>query len=501
MRYLSLVLSSGILIAVASAATASTLIVNARVIDGTGTPATAAAVRIHNGRIEAVGRLKPRRGEEIVDAKGLILAPGFIDTHSHHNGGLERHPDAAPVLSQGVTTIVAGQDGDSAESIDAFFAGLRAHPVAINVATFIGHGTVRSAVMGEDFKRLAKPEEVVKMQSLVEAGMKAGALGLSSGLEYDPGHYSNTAELVALSQVVSRYGGRYASHIRSEDHEIWQAVDELIEIGRTARVPVLYSHMKLAMVGWWGQHERMLAKLDAARRSGVDLSGDVYPYEYWHADLYVLFPNRDFTSRDSAEKALTLVAPASGLRLSEYPVDPTLVGKTVAEIAAARGTDEVTTLIDLVVKTEQSGKSDGVMGTSMRGDDIDAFMLWPGSNVCSDGAMDSRHPRGVGAFTKVLRDDVRERKLLSWEAAIHKMTAAAAEHAGISGRGIIRKGYAADLVLIDPETVSDRSTIADPTALSVGIERVWVNGVVAYAQGQSTAERPGQPILGAGYRK
>ena len=479
----------------AHSADVSLLIVNARVIDGTGAPASIRAVRIRGSAIEATGNLKPRKGEEVFDAGGLILAPGFIDTHSHHDRRLDEHPDATAVVSQGVTTIVAGQDGSSADSLAAMFQKLREHPVAINVASFVGHGTVRSAVMGQDYKRLATAEEVSRMKALVEEGMKAGALGLSSGLEYDPGHYSDTAELVALAKVASRHGGRYASHIRSEDHDLWQAVDELIEIGRVAHMPVLYSHMKLAMVGWWGQNAKLIGKLDAARRSGVDLSGDIYPYDFWHATLSVMFPNRDFTNRESAARALETVAPADGLRLSWYTPDQTLAGKTIAEIAMARNTDAVTTLIDLVAKAEEPGQSASVMGTSMRGDDIDALLLWPGANICSDGAMDSRHPRGTGAFTRVLRDYVRERKLLTWEAAIHKMTEEAAEHVGITGRGAIRRGLAADLVLIDPATVSDRSTIADPTALSVGIERVWVNGVVVYEKGSATGARSGVPIL------
>ncbi|HZF16227.1 MAG TPA: D-aminoacylase [Steroidobacteraceae bacterium] len=495
MKYLVGLLLLCCLAAAGHSAVASLLIVNARVIDGTGAPAALRSVRIRGSTIEALGNLKARKDEAVFDAGGLILAPGFIDTHSHHDRGLDEHPEATAVVSQGITTIVIGQDGSSADSLAAMFDKLRTHPVAINIASFVGHNTVRSAAMGDDFKRLATPAEIERMRALVETGMKDGALGLSTGLEYDPGHYSNTAEILELAKVASRYGGRYASHIRSEDHDLWQAVDELVEIGRVAHMPVLYSHMKLAMVGWWGQNAKLIEKLEAARRSGVDLSGDVYPYDFWHATLSVMFPKRDFSNRESAARALETVAPADGLRLSWYTPDQSLAGKTVAEIAAARNTDNVTTLIDLVLKAEAPGQSASVMGTSMRGDDIDALVLWPGANICSDGAMDSRHPRGTGTFTRVLRDYVRERKLLTWEAAIHKMTEEAASHVGITGRGVIRRGLAADLVLIDPVTVSDRSSIADPTALSVGIERVWVNGVVVFAQGSPTGARSGVPIL------
>jgi N-acyl-D-amino-acid deacylase len=476
------------------------LIVNARAVDGSGAAARPAAVRIEGERIAAVGALSPRATDTIVDAHGLTLAPGFIDTHSHHDRGLFEQLDAAPAVSQGLTTIVVGQDGSSTLPVADLFARLEATPAALNVASFVGHGDVRQAVMGADFKRPASEREVDSMCALVRQGMQAGALGLSTGLEYDPGLYSTTAEIVALAREAARQGGRYASHIRSEDRALWAALDEAVEIGRATGMPVQVSHMKLAMTDWWGQAARFLGVLDRARAEGVDVTGDVYPYEYWHATLAVLFPNRDFDNREAAETALRHVAPAGGLRLTEFSPEPSLVGKTVAEIAAARGTDPATTLMALVAQSRAPDADEAVMGTSMRADDVAAIIAWPHANICSDGTLQGGHPRGAGAFTRVLRQYVREEKVLTLEEAVRKMTSAAAERMGIVDRGSIRPGAYADLVLFDPATVSDRATVADPRAPSVGIERVWVNGTLVFADGRPTGAHAGHVLRRASSR-
>jgi N-acyl-D-amino-acid deacylase len=479
-------------------APASTLIENARLIDGTGRPGFAASVRISGGKIVAIGRLKRRPGEPVVGGSGLVLAPGFIDTHSHHDRGLDRHPEATAAVSQGITTIVVGQDGSSAPSLGAFFAGLERAPAAVNVASYAGHGTLRSRVMGADFRRAATPAEVGAMAALLAAEMDAGALGLSTGLEYDPGIYSTKEELLALARTAAARGGGYVSHIRSEDRTLWEAVDEAIEIGRVTGMPVQISHIKLAMVDWWGQAPRLLARLDAARAQGVRISADVYPYEYWQSTLTVLFPERDFTDRKAADFALRSLAPAGGLRLSRYLPDPRLEGRTVAEIARLRGTDPAQTLIDLIAAAPEPGTSESVIATSMTLPDIAALVAWPHSNIASDGLLTGGHPRGAGAFTRVLRMFVRERRLLTLEQAVHKMTALSAEHAGIAGRGVIAPGAPADLVLFDPTKVADRATVARPSALSVGIVRVWVNGEPVFANGRATGKRPGRVIRRAG---
>ena len=262
----------------APAPASSTLIVNASIVDGTGSPARAGAVRIDGDRIVEVGDLEPKRGEQVVDAGGHVLAPGFIDVHSHHEDGLFEMRDATPVVSQGITTIVAGQDGSMTYPVRDLFERMQATPVAINVATYVGHGTLRMDAMGkDDYRRHATPEEVEKMRQGVADGMAAGALGLATGLEYDPGIYSATEEVVTLAQEAAKTGGRYISHVRSEDREFWAAIDEIVRIGREAKIPVEVTHMKLAMKDWWGQSARLLGILDKALAEGVNVTGDIYP--------------------------------------------------------------------------------------------------------------------------------------------------------------------------------------------------------------------------------
>jgi N-acyl-D-amino-acid deacylase len=471
------------------------LITHARIVDGTGAPARDGAVRVRGGVIEAVGAVTARPDETVVDAHGLVLAPGFIDTHSHHDAKLDEHPDALVVVSQGVTTIVVGQDGESHRPLASFFDGLRAHPAALNVASYVGHGTLRERVLGKDYKRRATAGEVERMRLLLVEDMAAGGLGLSTGLEYDPGLYSSTDELVALAAEAGRHGGRYISHVRSEDRGLWQAIDEAITIGRDAHLPVQISHMKLAMTPLWGKAPELLARLDAARAQGIDVTADVYPYEYWQSTLAVLFPERNFDSREAAEVALRDIATPDGIRISRFDAEPALVGKTLAEIARERGQDPATTLLALVRASPELGETDSIIGTSMAPADVAALTAWPHANVCSDGQLAGRHPRGAGAFTRVLRLYVREQKLLTLEEAVRKMTGLAAAHMGFTDRGLIRPGLAADLVLFDPVTVSDRSTIEEPLRPSEGIARVWVNGTAVYEAGHPTGARPGRPIL------
>jgi N-acyl-D-amino-acid deacylase len=487
------ILASGVLSCTEPKAT-STLIVNASIVDGTGSPAHTGAVRIDGDRIVELGEVEPKRGERVIDAHGLTLAPGFIDAHSHHDDGLFEMRAAAPVVSQGVTTIVVGQDGSMTYPVKELFERMQATPAAINVATFVGHGNVRSEVMGKDFKRHATPEEIARMRSLVAEGMEAGGLGLATGLEYDPGIYSTSEEVIDLAKEAKRFGGRYISHIRSEDRYFWEALDEIVRIGREADIPVQVTHMKLAMIDSWGQSARFLGILDRARAEGIDVTGDIYPYEYWHSDLTVLFPKRDFTNRESAQFALDHVSPPDGIILSRYSPEPGLVGLSLAEIAKQKGMDPAATLMDLIARSSDEGADQAIMGKGMTPEDIAALIVWPYAGICSDGSLDSLHPRGLGAFTKVLRVYVREQKLFALEEAIRKMTSLNAANVGIADRGLIRPGAFADLVLFDPATVADRSTFEVPKALSVGIEKVWVNGVAVWDGGKATGAYPGKGI-------
>ena len=485
----------------ATSSPAGFLITNAVVIDGSGAPARRAAVRVQGDRIAAIGNLQPRSGEATIDAGGLTLAPGFIDTHSHADDGLFDHPDALAVVSQGITTIIGGQDGGSPIPLADYFRRLEQSPAAINVGMYVGHGSVRDSVMGADFKRPATASEVDRMKTIVANEMRSGAIGLSSGLEYDPGIYSDRSELIELAKVSASFGGRYISHIRSEDYAFWQAIDEIITIGREAKLPVQISHAKLAMRSLWGHADSLVRILDAARASGVNITADIYPYLYWHSTLTVLFPKRDFENRAAAEFALTQTSTPEGLLLGRYEPNPDYAGKTVAEISKLRGTDSITTLIDLIRESEAMRAKTGhstqsVIGTSMVEPDVERIMRWPHTNLSTDGSLDGPHPRGYGAFPRFLGVYVRERHVMPLEEAIHRMTALAADHMGMRGksRGRISPGMFADLVLFDPATIIDRATPQEPHLTSVGVVHVWVNGVEVYANGTATGARPGRVI-------
>ncbi len=490
-------------LAVAAAPAETTLVVNAVVIDGTGAPARRASVRIADGRILAVGGLHRARGERVVDARGLVLAPGFIDTHAHYDDSLFARPDALPAVSQGITTVVVGQDGMHPYPLADFLGRLDHAPAAVNVAAYAGHGTIRRLVLGDDFRRAASAAEMDSMRALLARELAVGALGLSTGLEYDPGIYSAPEEVLTLARATAAARGRYISHLRSEDRRFYSAVSELLAIGREARLPVQLSHAKLAMRSLWGGASKLLARLDSARQSGVDVTLDVYPYPYWQSTITVLFPERNFG--DSAEAALVLaeVAAADAIRITDAP-DRSIVGRTVAEIARERGEAPALTLLRLAQRgdsIERAGSDYiGIIGTSMAEDDVAALLAWPHANVCSDGASGGGHPRGWGAFPRVLGRYVRERNLLSLVEAVRKMTALSAAHMGIADRGTIAPGARADLVLFDPKTVADRATPERPTAPAVGIVRVWTNGVEVYRDGRATGARPGQVLRPAGAR-
>jgi len=484
----------------------SFLVQGATIVDGTGSPGFIGSLRVSGGVIAEVAAddgddgLSPTSGEPVHDGSGLVLAPGFIDTHSHHDGGLLDELTALAVVSQGITTIVAGQDGGSQFPIADFFAALEVTPAATNVASYAGHGTLRQQVMGDDFRREATSEEIAAMQALLETELASGVLGLSTGLEYDPGIYSTTDEVVALAQTAAARGGRYISHMRSEDRALHEAIEETIEIAERARLPVQISHFKLAARSLWGQAAEVLERLDEARASGLDITADVYPYEYWQSTMTVLFPERDFSDREAARYALEELVAPEGMLIGRYGPDSTLEGKTLARISEERGTDPITTYLDLIAVSQAAKAGSGldageaIVATSMTFDDIATLMAWPHTNVSSDGALRGAHPRGWGAYPRVLGRYVRETGRLGLEEAIHKMTGLAASHMGLSARGVLRPGAPADLVLFDPATVIDRSTTAEPHVTAAGIERVWVAGTVVYESGAVTGALPGRVL-------
>ena len=476
------------------------VITNVQLLDGTGAPARRASVRIEGDRIAAVaGSLTARSGDRVIDGAGLTLAPGFIDTHSHADRALRRGSDALGALSQGITTVIVGQDGGSPFPLGDFFAALRTGGTPVNVASYVGHGTIRGHVLVDDYKRVATTAEVAQMRQLLEQELEAGALGLSTGLEYDPGIYSARAEVLTLARVTASGGGRYISHIRSEDRAFWDAIDEIIAIGREARLPVQISHVKLAMKPIWGRADSLIKRLDRARASGVDISADIYPYRYWQSGLSVLFPERNFNDRAAAEFALDQVSPPDEITLTNFGPNPAYNGKTLAEIARLRGTDPPATIMALLNEVEAAAKagrpaSATIIAASMIEPDIERMMAWPHTNIATDGELDGRHPRGFGSFPRVLGHYVRARGVFALPDAVRKMSTLSADHTGLRERGRIVRGAYADLVLFDAGTVIDRATPAQPHAVSAGISKVWVKGVLAYEDGRVTGALAGRVL-------
>ena len=498
---LAVALLGAALAAACSPAPTSTLIADVRVVDGTGAPAYPGSVRVEGDRIVAVGDLAPLRGETVVDGGGLVLAPGFIDTHSHHDRGLADMPDAVAAVSQGITTVVVGQDGGSAHPVSDLFTRVEETPPALNVASYTGHGTLRRQVLGDDIGRPSTDAEVQAMEALLQADMDAGSLGLSTGLEYSSGMAATTEEVIALARVAGAAGGRYISHMRSEDRNLFDAVDELIRIGREAELPVQVSHMKLAMRSLWGRADEVLARLDAARAQGVDVTADVYPYLYWQSTMTVVFPDRSYT-REAAAFALDELVPPDGMILGTFTPEPSYEGKTLAEVAALRGEDPVTTYLALIDAVYGPGAPDdadeSIVARSMAPEDVGRLLQWPHTNVCTDGELDGPHPRGFGSFTRVLARYVRDEGALGLEEAVHKMTGLSATHVGLQGRGVLEPGAYADLVLFDPATVQDHADFGAAQAPSTGVAGVWVNGVRVWEAGARTGAHPGRALRRGG---
>jgi N-acyl-D-amino-acid deacylase len=478
--------------ALAQDAPSALLVRNGVVIDGTGGPERKADVRVSGDVIAEIGpSLSPRAGERVVEAAGLVVTPGFIDTHSHADRGIDGMPDASSQVRQGITTAVVGQDGGSELPVSRFLEAIDRLKPAINFATTVGHGTVRQVVMGADFKRAATAAEIVTMKSLVDRAMKDGAIGLSSGLEYDPGFYAKPDELTELAGVAARHGGYYTSHVRDEENEVLAAWSEAIDVGRKAGLRVLISHAKLASKPVWGRAPEALKLLEAANRSGVRVRADWYPYTYWQSSMYVLIPDRDFANRRQWQTGLDEIGGPGNVLVTSYAPNPAWNGKTVAEIAELQGKDAVTTIIEMM---RASDNSVGIIGTSMDEPDLARLAAHPLTFICSDGMLSGRHPRGYGAFPRVLAVYVRERQTLPLRIAINKMTGAPAAYLGLAGRGVIARDAKADIVVFDPATIADRGTKTDPAQPPVGVHFVIVNGEVVLDDKGVTLARPGRAI-------
>jgi N-acyl-D-aspartate/D-glutamate deacylase len=477
---------------------ATTLVTNVKIIDGTGTATKKGAVRISADQILEVGDLKAIKNETIINGKGLVLAPGFIDAHSHHLSDLQKKSAGLSTANQGITTIVIGQDGGS-YPMDSLEKDMKQIPVVANVASYTGHSSLREEVMGEnDVLRKATQAEVDKMKNILATELSKGALGLSTGLEYEQAFYSSRDEVLQLAQVAANANTRYISHIRSEDVTMADALDEIIQIGKITKMPVQISHIKLAKKSDWNTAPAILAQLEKARAEGVQITADVYPYTFWNSTLRVLFPARDYTNLASAQLAVTQLFDPTASYIVQFAPKPSYVGKTVTAIAKERNESEAQTLMSLVaIAANFKDKNPGYKGSieaiaakSMSESDVAKFIEWPFAVICSDGN-GGGHPRGYGSFTRILGKYVREDKIMSLETAIYKMTGQTANYLGIKDRGIIEAGKKADLVLFNPETVIDHAVIGNSNALSTGIEMVWVNGQLIYKNQKATGLKPG----------
>jgi N-acyl-D-amino-acid deacylase len=483
-----------------TAQAADVLLQRARIVDGTGRASYVGDVRIRGNQIVAVARrLAPKSSEAVRDARGLVLAPGFIDMHSHADRGLLEDRDAATQTRQGITTMVVGQDGESAYPLRDWFARLDATPTAVNVASMVGHSTVRSLVMGRGLFRRSTAEELEQMKRILSEELEAGAFGLSTGLEYEQAHFSTTEEVIELAKVAGLAGGFYISHVRDEGPRVFDAFDELMRIGREAKLPVQITHIKLGTPStWYLAAKRMPEYFERAKREGIELRADVYPYTYWYSTIRVLVTDRDFFNPQKVAAGLANNGGAENIRLALYTPEPALAGKTIAQIAQIWGVSEVDAYMRIVKETMAELVSpvemQSIIGTSMSEEDVRWFVSHPLITFCTDGELHGAHPRGAGTYPRILGRYVREQKALSLELAVHKMTGLPAQHLGLADRGRIAPGYVADLVLFDPATVVDNSTVDDPELPPTGIVAVMNSGEWVIEAGEPTGKRPGQVL-------
>ena len=498
------------------AASYDLLIRNARVVDGTGNPWFRADVGIRDGRIAAVGKLAGDTAARTIDAAGRVVAPGFIDVHTHVEGTVEKVPRGDNYVMDGVTTVVTGNCGGSEADLAAFFARIEKLGLGLNVASLVGHNTVRSKVMGTA-NRQATPEEIARMQEMVEAGMRDGAVGFSTGLIYIPGTYSNADEVVALAKAAAKHGGVYASHMRDEGEKILEAIDEAVRVGRESGMAVQLSHFKIDTKRLWGMSEKSIALVEKFRREGVDVVVDQYPYERSSTNLGITLPTWVFADGKSKER---LSDPATRKKIAKemeqrvkrlghkdysYAVvaackfDRSLEGKSITEINRLKGRkkkikEEVQTIMDLQL---QGGAQ--MVYHSMGEKDVDRILRYPNTAIGSDGGIREfgsgvPHPRSYGTNARVLAEYVRKRNVITLEDAIRRMTSLPARTFGFRDRGLVREGYQADLVLFDPARVEDKATYQQPHQFSEGFDFVLVNGKPIVEEGKLTEARPGKVL-------
>src|SRR5688572_29054196 len=469
------------------------VLLGATLIDGSGrAPLRNSVVVIEGDSIVAVGsrgRVRIPANARVIDARGLVVAPGFIDAHNHSDRGFATEPSAASQVSQGITTVVVGQDGGSPFPVGKFLSSLEKNPIALNVLTFVGHATVRSRVMGENTNRKATAAEIEKMRDLVAQAMQEGAMGLSTGLEYETGKPAATEEVIALAKAAGAHGGIYISHIRDEADKTFEALAEAIEIGRDASIPVQISHIKLGTLKVWGKAKDVVALVNKARSRGQDVTADCYPYDAWSSTIRVLIPSGRHDDPMDVARGLADVGGPANITIVSCRAHPEYEFKNMEEISRQEGI----TPVDLYMKIVRDGGA-GVIGHTMKERDIEAFYRQSWVMVSSDGGIGSRHPRGAGSYPRVLGRYVRELRWLTLPEAIRKMTSLPAQRFRLRDRGLVRPGFKADLVLFDPARIIDRSTYQKPELISEGVKRVFVNGEEVWIDGKVTGNRPGRAL-------
>ncbi len=494
---------------------------NARIVDGTGNPWFRGDVGIRDGTIAGIGSLAAATAHDTIDARERVLAPGFVDIHTHvegrpGRGGIEQIPRADNFLLDGVTTIVTGNCGSSETRLGEWFARLETLGLGPNLASLVGHNSVRREVMGTA-NRQARPDEIARMQTIIDRAMRDGAVGFSTGLLYVPGTYADTGEVVQLAQAAARHRGVYASHIRDQGRKLLESIDEAATVGREAGMPVQISHFKVYTRRDWGSSVRSIGLVEELRRDGVDVAVDQYPYDRSSTGLGVTLPSWALADGDDAirrrlddpETRTRIVTDMKAIldtggfpdyahaTVAAFRPDPGLEGKTISEITALKGRPaSLDGEIDTILEMMQQGGAQMIYHT-MAVEDVERILQYPNTAIASDGGVQQvgagrPHPRSYGTNARVLAEYVWRRKVLSLEDAIRRMTSLPAGRFGFDDRGLIREGLAADLVLFDPEQVSDRATFQQPHRFSEGFDVVLVNGVVVVRDGTPTEARPGR---------
>jgi N-acyl-D-amino-acid deacylase len=531
------------------------LIKNGRVIDGTGRQGYIADIAIKGDRIARIGRLANARARRVIDARGLVIAPGFIDMLGQSETNLLIDPRAMSKVMMGVTTEITGEGNSVAptnerliaeegeyyrrynitvdwRTLGEYFARLEKQGMGLNLGTFVGATQVRSYVVGFD-NRPPTTDELIQMRRLVAEAMEDGALGVSTSLQYVPARFAKTNELVELAMVAHRYGGIYMTHQRSEANALDSSLAEVFEIARRAHIPAEIWHLKTAYKKNWGRMPEVLKRIEAARASGLDITADVYPYTAASTALTACLPPwaleggtvrmlehlRDGATRERLKREIMKDTSeweniylgrggAAGVLISSvvHPELENLQGKRLSDIAAEQKKEPLDALFDLILADHGAT---GAIYFMMSEDDLRAALRAPFVSICTDSGARATdgplstakgHPRGWGSYPRILSRYVRDEHLLTLEEAIHKMTGLPAARVGLKGRGVLREGNYADITIFDPQTVRDRSTFDNPNQYPEGIPFVIINGQLSVDNGQRTKALAGRVLRGSGYK-